>query len=110
VLVLSRKTNESIRIGHRGEIRVMVVEIRGDKVRIGVEAPPDIPVHRQEIFEALQADGQLPTAVAGEPVKVYVIRGRGGNRYASLDPGPWPGEEVLGEGVVYIKSKAKESA
>ena len=52
MLVLSRKKNESIIINNN--ITVMVVEIRGDKVRLGIEAPTEVPVHRQEVFEAIQ--------------------------------------------------------
>lgn len=53
MLVLSRKKNESIIINN--DITVMVVEIRGDKVRLGVEAAREVPVHRGEVFKAIQA-------------------------------------------------------
>ncbi len=56
MLVLSRKKNESIVINN--EITIVVVEIRGDKVRLGVEAPKEVPVHRQEVFEAIQRSGE----------------------------------------------------
>ena len=51
MLVLSRKKNEVILIGDN--IKITVVDIRGDKVRLGIEAPTEIPVHRQEVYEAL---------------------------------------------------------
>lgn len=51
MLVLSRKTNESVIINEN--IKVTVVEIRGDKVRLGIVAPREVPVHRQEVFEAI---------------------------------------------------------
>ncbi len=51
MLVLSRKKNESIVINH--DITVTVVEIRGDKVRLGVVAPKETPVHRQEVYDAI---------------------------------------------------------
>ena len=54
MLVLSRKKNESIVIND--DITIVVVEIRGDKVRLGVEAPKEIPVHRREVFDAIQQD------------------------------------------------------
>ena len=52
MLVLSRKKNESIVIND--DITVVVVEIRGDKVRLGVEAPKEIPVHRREVYDAIK--------------------------------------------------------
>lgn len=59
MLVLSRKKDESIVINN--DITIVVVEIRGDKVRLGVEAPKEVPVHRREVFEAiLRGDDVLP--------------------------------------------------
>jgi len=52
MLVLSRKKNESIIICDN--ITVTVIEIRGDKVRLGIEAPKDVTVHRREVYEAIQ--------------------------------------------------------
>ena len=52
MLVLSRHRDESIMIGD--EIVVTIVDIRGDKVRLGIDAPQDIPVHRQEVYDAIQ--------------------------------------------------------
>ncbi len=52
MLVLSRKKNECIVIDDK--ITITVVEIRGDKVRLGIEAPMDVPVHREEVFEAIR--------------------------------------------------------
>jgi carbon storage regulator len=56
MLVLSRHRDESIMIGD--DIVVTIVDIRGDKVRLGIEAPTDIPVHRQEVFEAIQRENR----------------------------------------------------
>jgi carbon storage regulator len=63
MLVLSRKKNESIIIND--DITIVVVEIRGDKVRLGVEAPKEVPVHRNEVYEAIRRN-QKPEA--GETV------------------------------------------
>ncbi len=52
MLVLSRKKNESIVINN--DITIVVVEIRGDKVRLGVEAPKEVPVHRREVYDAIR--------------------------------------------------------
>lgn len=54
MLVLSRKKNEEIVIGH--DIRLTVVEIRGDKVRLGIAAPAAVPVHRSEVYAAIQRE------------------------------------------------------
>ena len=52
MLVLSRHRDESIMIGD--DIVVTIVDIRGDKVRLGIEAPKDVSVHRREVYEAIQ--------------------------------------------------------
>ena len=52
MLVLSRKLNESIIIDD--QIKITVVEIRGDKIRLGIEAPKHVAVHRREVYEAIQ--------------------------------------------------------
>ncbi len=57
MLVLSRKKNESIVINN--DITVVVVEIRGDKVRLGVEAPKEVPVHRREVYDAIKRNEML---------------------------------------------------
>jgi carbon storage regulator len=54
MLVLSRKKNESIVIDEK--IVITVVEIRGDKVRLGIEAPREVPIHRSEVYDAIQAE------------------------------------------------------
>ena len=62
MLVLSRKKNESIVINN--DITIVVVEIRGDKVRLGVEAPKEVPVHRREVYDAIHRAGQQEAADA----------------------------------------------
>ncbi len=54
MLILSRKKNERIIIGD--DITIIVVEIRGDKVRLGIEAPKEVPVHRKEVFDSIQKE------------------------------------------------------
>ena len=60
MLVLSRKKNESIVINN--DVVVTVVEIRGDKVRLGIVAPKEVPVHRQEVYDAIH--GKEPADAA----------------------------------------------
>lgn len=66
MLVLSRKRNEGIRVAD--DIHVVVVEIRGDKVRLGVQAPPDVPVYRDEVYEAIRSS--LPDGTPTPPLPV----------------------------------------
>jgi len=54
MLVMTRKKDEVIMLGD--DIRLVVVEIRGDKVRLGIEAPIEMSVHRQEVYEAIKRD------------------------------------------------------
>jgi len=66
MLVLSRHRDESIMIGD--DVVVTIVDIRGDKVRLGINAPQDIPVHRQEVYEAIKRENRnaarMPKAAA----------------------------------------------
>ena len=62
MLVLSRKRDERIVIGDN--IVITIVDVRGDKVRLGIEAPTEVPVHRQEVLEAMRRN---VTAPAKEP-------------------------------------------
>ncbi|MBN2588919.1 MAG: carbon storage regulator CsrA [Sedimentisphaerales bacterium] len=54
MLVLSRQRDESIMIGD--DVEIIIVDVRGDKVRLGITAPKDIPVHRREIYDAIQKE------------------------------------------------------
>lgn len=56
MLVLSRQRDESIIIGDN--VVITVVDVRGDKVRLGIEAPREIPVHRREVYEAIQRENR----------------------------------------------------
>jgi len=71
MLVLSRKKNESIVINN--DVTVTVVEIRGDKVRLGIVAPKDVPVHRQEVYDAIhgkpESGSPAAAGIATKPVE-----------------------------------------
>lgn len=69
MLVLSRQRDESIIIGDN--IVITIVDIRGDKVRLGIQAPVEIPVHRQEVYNAIQKENEQAAnseKVSGQPV------------------------------------------
>lgn len=65
MLVLSRKRDESIMIGD--DVEIIIVDVRGDKVRLGITAPKNVPVHRREIYDAIQREKeqQKPEAKKG---------------------------------------------
>ena len=59
MLVLSRQRDERIMIGD--EIEILVVDVCGNKVRLGISAPPQIPVHRKEVYEAIKRENLTHT-------------------------------------------------
>ena len=65
MLVLSRKKDESVIIGD--DIRITIVDIRGDKVRLGIECPATLSVHRREVYEAIHRQVQA-TAPSPDPM------------------------------------------
>ncbi|HBB41915.1 MAG TPA: carbon storage regulator [Treponema sp.] len=67
MLILSRKVDEKIKIGN--DITLTIIEVRGDMVKIGVEAPKNVKVFRQEVFEAIQAENKAATSVSEEALK-----------------------------------------
>jgi carbon storage regulator len=68
MLVLSRKKNEKIRLG--ANIELVIVEIRGDKVRIGIEAPSSVPVYREEIYQILTQNKEpIPWLRVDSPIQ-----------------------------------------
>ena len=57
MLVLSRKKNESIIIGKgKDKIKIMIVDVRGDTIRLGFEAPKDVTIHREEIYKVIESE------------------------------------------------------
>ena len=66
MLVLSRQRDETIMIGD--DIEITVVDIRGDKVRLGITAPNTIPVHRKEVYEAIQRENREAAKIRMEDI------------------------------------------
>jgi len=66
MLILSRKISESIVID--GRIHVKIVRVEGDVVKIGIEAPSDVPVHRQEVYEEIQRNNQQALVAPAGPL------------------------------------------
>jgi carbon storage regulator len=67
MLVLSRQRDESIMIGD--DVEIIIVDVRGDKVRLGITAPKDIPVHRREIYDAIKREKSLSQESKEEQAK-----------------------------------------
>ncbi len=61
MLILSRRAGESLAIGDK--IKVRILEVKGDVVKVGIEAPREVPVHRQEIYEAIEKENQAAARV-----------------------------------------------
>ena len=70
MLVLSRQRDESIMIGE--DVVITVVDVRGERVRLGIDAPSEIPVHRREVYEAIHRENQR--AAAAKPEDLDSIR------------------------------------
>lgn len=72
MLVLSRQRDETIMIGD--DIEITIVDVRGEKVRLGINAPPQIPVHRKEVYDAIMREKQAAAAAqnGGQPIEVKV--------------------------------------
>ncbi|MBN2064139.1 MAG: carbon storage regulator CsrA [Sedimentisphaerales bacterium] len=66
MLVLSRHKDQTIMIGDN--IEITVVDIRGDKVRVGITAPPNIPVHRKEVYEAIKKENKQASNITLEDI------------------------------------------
>ncbi len=76
MLVLSRQRDETIMIGD--DIEITIVDIRGDKVRLGITAPATIPVHRKEVYEAIQRENRAASQVKMEDMQSLPKTGPGG--------------------------------
>lgn len=83
MLVLSRQRDETIMIGD--EIEITVVDIRGDKVRLGITAPRQVQVHRKEVYEAIKRENAQATGVRVDEVQAADQRLRSGNGRAGAD-------------------------
>jgi carbon storage regulator len=86
VLVLTRRIQQSIRIGD--DITITVIEVRGDQVRLGIEAPRNVPVHRTEVL--LQVERQNAEAARGalmaDIAAALSLLGAGSTAHAAYEP------------------------
>lgn len=78
MLVLARKVGEKLRIGD--DIELVVVEVKGEVVRLGISAPRGITIHREEIYAAIQAENMAAAKVEGDigQIKQLLFKAKGG--------------------------------
>lgn len=90
MLVLSRQRDETIMIGD--EIEITVVDIRGDKVRLGISAPTRISVHRKEVYEAIKAENQKASQINGS--ELPGLRENPAAKFKTKPPGLTPSARI----------------
>ena len=79
MLLLTRKLGENIRIGD--DVKITIVEVKGNHVKLGIDAPPSVKVHREEIYERIQQENRRAQALQG---------GNGGSQAGNGAPTPTP--------------------
>src|SRR5205085_8510934 len=90
MLVLSRQRDQTIMIGD--DIEITVVDIRGDKVRLGINAPSEVPVHRKEVYEAIKRENRAAAGMKAEDLPNVPSGAKDKRERAGSQPGPNPGE------------------
>lgn len=93
MLVLSRQRDETIMIGD--DIEITIVDVRGEKVRIGINAPAHIPVHRKEVYDAIKREKQ---AAAGPDSPEAPVESLAKRKKDGLDPVQTHENNVCSEG------------
>jgi len=92
MLVLSRQRDESIMIGD--DVEITIVDVRGDKVRLGITAPKSIPVHRREIYDAIQREKAEAKKADEQPEKPARRQPeKSAQQHGEKDPEEQPEEE-----------------
>ena len=87
MLVLSRQRDETIMIGD--DIEITIVDIRGDKVRVGINAPKEISVHRKEVYDAIQQENRRAAMIKPEDISDVVVDPECSGAQTSKAPLPW---------------------
>ena len=95
MLVLSRQRDETIMIGD--DVQVTVVDIRGEKVRLGISAPPHIPVHRKEVYEAIKKENAASAGKGGQPRGVESLAHKKKDQAPGNQDASEPSNESKGE-------------
>lgn len=83
MLILSRKKDESIMIGE--QIEISVVDIKGDQIKLGIKAPRDIKVYRQEVFSAIQQENQAAAKTGTQLPEINLLSQTGDRAHVPND-------------------------
>lgn len=110
MLVLSRQRDETIMIGD--DVEITVVDIRGDKVRLGITAPTHVAVHRKEVYEAIKAENHRAARIAaGDLASLSPLPGtrrrEAGPRGVRITPTRPPGQEATPNGTIASQASAE---
>lgn len=80
MLILTRKLGEGIRVND--DVSIKIVDIRGGQVRLGIDAPRSVPVHREEVYEMIRRQNELAAACAPESLEGLAAMWRQGKSVA----------------------------
>jgi carbon storage regulator len=85
MLILTRKLGENIRIGDR--IKIIILDVKGGQVKLGIDAPPNVAVHREEIYERIRDENRRAAGISAKSLKeVAQIFNKGKRRPGEGDP------------------------
>lgn len=99
MLILTRRVGETIVIGDKADLRVTVLGVKGNQVRIGITAPESVPVHREEIYERIQRE----KSATSEPPAPQPQKSAEANRGLSLPPGTPSRERYPPQGPEFVQ-------
>jgi len=112
MLLLTRKLGENIRIGD--DVKITIVEVKGNHVKLGIDAPASVKVHREEIYERIQAENRRAQALqaaggANPATGATPVTGTGGNAGPAGSPSPATGggTEIPGGATEHGQEKRK---
>jgi carbon storage regulator len=86
MLILTRKLGENIRIGDR--IKIIILDVKGGQVKLGIDAPPNVSVHREEIYERIRDENRRASGISAKAIKEVAQIFNKGKRRANAGDDP----------------------